>query len=180
MSLELLSFLPHDLAWLVVVPKRAEFCQPAFHFGERVKFCQGQGKDRSWETGRIVGMKFAQPEFWVYFIEMDKDSSLSTCGVEEVTAREVELKLVRDSASLRERVQLNQQWFHTPQAAAMLGISEEQLRKLRRNGRFKSSYHYRDASIPGSGRPYWQWHVDRCSRELEAASAKRAMTRGER
>lgn len=38
MSLELPPFLPHDLAWLVVVPKRAEFCQPAFHFGERVKF----------------------------------------------------------------------------------------------------------------------------------------------
>lgn len=91
MSLELPPFLPHDLAWLVVVPKRAEFCQSAFHFGERVKFCQRQGKDRSWETERIIGMKFAQPEFWVYSIELDEDSSLSTYGVEEVTAKEPEL-----------------------------------------------------------------------------------------
>lgn len=124
-------------------------------------------------------MEFAQPESWVYFIELDEDSSLLACGIEEVTAKELELRLIRDSASLRERVQLNQQWFHTPQASVMLRVSEEQLRELRRNGRFRSSYHYRDASIPGSGRPYWQWHVDRCSKELEAASAKRATTRGE-
>ena len=180
MSVELSDFLTHDLAWLVIVPKRVEFGQPAFHFGERVKFCQGQGKDRSWETGRIIGMKCAQFDLWTYFIALDETNSLSACGVEEITAKEAELKLVRDSASIRERVQFNQQWFHTPQAAAMLGVSEEQLRKLRRNGLFKSSYHYRDTSIPGAGRPYWQWHVDRCSKELETASAKRSIARGEK
>ena len=59
------SFLSHDLAWLIIVPKRVEFSQPSFHFGERVKFCQGQGKDRSWETGRIIGIKFSQQETWM-------------------------------------------------------------------------------------------------------------------
>lgn len=166
------SFLSHDLAWLIIVPKRVEFSQPSFHFGERVKFCQGQGKDRSWETGRIIGIKFSQQETWIYSIELDQDSPLSACGVEELTAKELELKLVRDSSSLRERIRFNQQWFHTTQAAAMLGVSEEQLRKLRRNGLFKSNYHYRDTSVPGAGRPYWQWHVERCAEALEAPAKK--------
>ncbi|MBD1998049.1 DNA-binding protein [Leptolyngbya sp. FACHB-541] len=62
----------------------------------------------------------------------------------------------------------------------MLGISEEQLRKLRRNELFKSNYHYRDTSIPGAGRPYWQWHVERCAEALEASPKKCRTIKGKR
>ena len=167
--------LAKDYAWLVIVPKRAEFSEPLFHFGERVKFCQGQGSDRSWETGRIVGMKLTDFDQWVYSIALDKESSLQACGVQEITAKQSELKLVQDSCSLRNHLQFQQEWFHTKEAATTLGISAEQLRKLRLNGLFKSGYHYRDTSISGSARPHWQWHVERCSKALEVPPEKRAM-----
>lgn len=166
--------LLQDCAWIIIVPKRAEFSEPLFYFGERVKFEQGKGSDRSWETGRIIGIKYVESEQWIYSICLDKDSPLQVCGVEEVTARQSELKLVRDSCSLRDYLQSQQEWLHTKEAASKLGISEEQLRKLRLNGLFKQGYHYRDTSIPGSSRPQWQWHIERCSKALEIPSEKRS------
>jgi hypothetical protein len=162
-----------DHAWLVTVPKRVEFSEPLFHFGERVKFRHGHGGNRSWETGRIIGLKFDELEQWVYSIQLDGDSPVIAFGVQQVVAKQSELQLVKDSCYIRDRLQAQQEWFLTKEAASKLGISGEQLRKLRLSGMFKSGYHYRDTSIPGSGRPHWQWHVERCSKALEIPAEKR-------
>ncbi|MBD2261098.1 DNA-binding protein [Pseudanabaena sp. FACHB-2040] len=61
----------------------------------------------------------------------------------------------------------------TEAAATLLGISAEQLRHLRRSGLFKAGHHYRDTSIPGSGKPRWQWHVERCAQALAVPPEKR-------
>ncbi|MBM0745161.1 hypothetical protein JOY44_27170 (plasmid) [Phormidium sp. CLA17] len=55
----------------------------------------------------------------------------------------------------------------------MLGITNNQLRKLRLNGLFKQGFHYRDTSIPNSGLPRWQWHVERCTQALESPLERR-------
>ena len=163
-----------DHAWIVAVPKRAEFSEPLFHFGERVKFCQGQGGDRSWETGRIIGMKFTDFDQWVFTIILDLDSSLSQCGIQEIIAKQTELYLVKDSFTLRAALEAQPQWLNTAEAAKSLGISSAQLRKLRLKGMFKSGYHYRDVSVPNSGLPRWQWHIGNCSKALAVPSEKRA------
>jgi hypothetical protein len=165
-----------DIAWLIAVPKRAEFSEPLFHYGERVKFsCVDENGRREWETGRIIGMKFSNGERWMCNVELDTSSPIVALGVTEVSVPSTELKLVHDLASVRTQLQsyLQQQWFHTAEAASILGISASQLRKLRLNGMFKSSFHYRDTSIPGSGRPCWQWHVERCQKALSVAPEKR-------
>jgi hypothetical protein len=164
-----------DCAWFVAIPSRVEFTKPEFHFGERVKFWQGERHDRSWETGRIIGMKFVEPAQWRYTITLDETSALPTMGVQEVTAEESELRLVKDTCAIREQLQSEQQWFQTVEAAKQLSITPEQLRKLRLNGLFKVSYHYRDTSVPGSGLPRWQWHLDRCSQALGIPPEKRRM-----
>jgi hypothetical protein len=63
----------------------------------------------------------------------------------------------------------------TQAAAATLGLSPAQLRKLRRKQLFKVGYHYRDTSVPGSGLPRWQWHVARCGKALEIPPEKRPL-----
>ncbi|MBD1871229.1 DNA-binding protein [Cyanobacteria bacterium FACHB-471] len=70
------------------------------------------------------------------------------------------------------------EWFFTEPAAFKLGISAEQLRKLRRKGLFKNGHHYRDISVPGSGLPRWQWHVERCVKALEIPPEKRSIRKG--
>ena len=163
----------NDYVWLIAVPKRAEFSEPPFHYGERVKFStQSENGGRCWETGRIIGMKWKEQE-WTCSVELDADSSIVAMGVTEVNVPSPQLKLVKDSASVRAQLQLQQQWFPTGEAASLLGISPEQLRKLRLNGLFKASYHYRDTSIPGSGRPCWQWHIERCGKALSVPPEKR-------
>ena len=64
-------------------------------------------------------------------------------------------------------------WLQTAPAAQVLGISSEQLRKLRRRGLFKVGTHCRDTSIPGSGLARWQWHIERCQQALATPPAKR-------
>lgn len=160
-----------DIAWFVAVPSRQEFTQPQFNFGERVKFCQEQGRKQNWETGCITGMKF-DSQAWTYSIVLDSDSSLVSCGVQELMAHETELQLVLDACAIRQQIQKDQAWFFTVEAAAKLGITAEQLRKLRLNGLFKQGHHYRDTSVPNSGLPRWQWHVDRCHKALETSSRK--------
>jgi hypothetical protein len=167
------SIKQNEQAWFIAVPKRQEFTQPAFHFGERVKFCQGQGYDRVWETGRILGMQFVESEQWLYSISLDNEALLFPDGVQRVTAREDELKLVKDSNAIRDQLQPERQWLLTAEAALQLGITATQLRKLRLNGLFKSGHHCRDISVPNSGLPRWQWHVERCSKAIEASGKKR-------
>lgn len=173
MSNSINSTMDHEHAWFVAVPKRQEFTQPSFHFGERVKFYQGQGHERTWETGRITGMQFVEGQQWTYNVILDNTSSLITCGVQALTAREDELKLVKDSYAIRDQLQPERPWLLTGKAALQLGITATQLRKLRLNGLFKSGHHYRDISIPGSGLSRWQWHVGRCAQALQVPPEKR-------
>jgi hypothetical protein len=94
----------------------------------------------------------------------------------EIDLEEVEvfaataLKLVDDTATLRQAPQLHSEWQPTDQAAKILGLSTDQLRNLRLKGLFIEGQHYRDASLPGSNRAYWQWHVERCNQVLTARS----------
>lgn len=169
------SIEKHDHAWFVAVPKQQEFIQPSFHFGERIKFCQGQGSDRVWETGRIMGMQFVEGQQWLYKVTLDDTSLLILHGVQEITAREDELKLVKDSYTIRDHLTPERQWFLTSEAALQLGITATQLRKLRINGLFKSGHHYRDISVPNSGLPRWQWHVGRCSKALKISGRQRSV-----
>lgn len=179
MNLNKPSNCPQDYVWLIAVPKRVQFIEPLFHFDERVKFRSESGKKdlHCWETGRIIGMKFVGVEAdWVYSVCIDVDSPLFELGVQEVSVKQSQLKLVKDSCSIRELLLGEQAWFPTAEAASRLSISPEQLRKLRLNGMFKSGHHYRDTSIPGSGRPCWQWHVERCSQALCVPPEKRPMS----
>ena len=162
-----------DQAWLVVVPKCQEFTQPQFHFGERVKWTQEADGHRVYRTGRIFGMTFTPAQQWQYEIHLDVESSLPAQEEGEVTIPEADLTLVPDADSIRPQLQPQSDWRLTQVAARTLGVSAEQLRKLRRRGLFKSGYHYRDISVPGSGKSRWQWHLARCSQALESPSASR-------
>ncbi|MCY7277542.1 MAG: hypothetical protein LH702_28350 [Phormidesmis sp. CAN_BIN44] len=162
-----------DQAWLVVVPKRQEFTQPQFHFGERVKWIDEEKGHGFHRTGRILGMTFTPAQQWQYEIHLDVESSLPSQEDGEVTITEALLKLVPDSQSIRPQLRPEPDWRLTQEAAQALGVSAEQLRKLRRRGLFKSGYHYRDISVPGSGKSRWQWHVVRCGKALEVPSEKR-------
>ncbi len=114
-------------------------------------------------------MRFDEVEKWIYSIQLDAESPLIEYGIQEVTAKQAELRLVPDSCSVRNQVQVDQMWFLTAEAASRLGISEIQLRRLGLNGRFKDGYHYRDISLPGSELPRYQWHVERCAKALETS-----------
>ncbi|MBD2743685.1 helix-turn-helix domain-containing protein [Coleofasciculus sp. FACHB-1120] len=65
------------------------------------------------------------------------------------------------------------QWLDTAAAAAVLGISARQLRKLRKEGLFKLGKHYRIPSAPGASRPTYQWHCDRIAEVLGTPLEKR-------
>lgn len=56
-------------------------------------------------------------------------------------------------------------WLRTSEASLLLGISNSQLRKLRRIGVFKNKIHYRKMK-PKSQRPTYLWNVDRCGNVL--------------
>jgi len=167
--------LTHDSgpAWFVGVPKCQEFTQPQFHFSERVKWNHEANDHRFYRTGRILGMKFAQTQQWQYEVYLDVESSLTSEGEREVTITEAALTLIPDSASIRLQLQPEPDWRQTRVAAQKLGVSSEQLRKLRRKGLFKSGYHYRDISVPGSGKSRWQWHLTRCSQALAIPPSSR-------
>ncbi|MEP0821011.1 MULTISPECIES: helix-turn-helix domain-containing protein [Trichocoleus] len=167
--------IEQDYAWLIAIPKRDEFTQPQFHFGERVKW-SGEDTQGVWsrKTGRIIGLKFTHDSQWHYSIHLDTEFLPSEAIAEEVWIAEAELKLVPDSASVRKQLKPESEWMTTQQAAQVLGISAEQLRKLRRRQLFKIGYHYRDTSVPGSGLPHWQWHIERCGKALEMPPEKRS------
>ncbi|MCY7276624.1 MAG: hypothetical protein LH702_23540, partial [Phormidesmis sp. CAN_BIN44] len=116
---------------------------------------------------------FTPAQQWQYEIHLDVESSLPSQEDGEVTIPETDLKLVPDSQSIRPQLRTEPDWRLTQEEAQALGVSAEQLRKLRRRGLFKSGYHYRDISVPGSGKSRWQWHVVRCGKALEVPSDKR-------
>lgn len=169
-----------DLAWFIGVPKCQEFTQPQFHFGERVKWPYEEDGHRSYRTGRIFGMTFTSAQQWRYEIHLDLESSLPVQEEGEMTIPETALKLVPDSQSIRPQLRPEPDWRLTQGSAQTLGVSAEQLRKLRRKGLFKSGYHYRDISVPGSGKSRWQWHVIRCGKALEVPSERRTVPKQRR
>lgn len=163
-----------DYAWLVAIPRRQEFTEPKFHFGERVKWC-GEDSNSIWccQTGRIMGMQFSPSPGWQYGVVWDSDGIQSTTGSDATYFAEFHLTLIKDSASVRQHLKGETEWLNTQQAADCLGISAEQLRKLRRRGWLKVGHHCRDTSVPGSGLSRWQWHVGRCSKALDTPPEKR-------
>lgn len=164
--------LEQDQAWFIAVPKRQEFTAPSFHFGERVKWSeQNEVGQRVYCSGRIIGMSFQDDGYWHYTI--CTDGSLLAVDSSLKIRRDDQLKLVKDSVCIRENLAPATHWQMTEAAAALLGISAEQLRHLRRKGLFKAGHHYRDTSIPGSGKPRWQWHVERCGQALAVPPEKR-------
>ncbi|MBD2261086.1 hypothetical protein [Pseudanabaena sp. FACHB-2040] len=129
------------------MPKRQEFTEPSFHFGERVKWSQrDEAGQRLYCSGHIVGMSFQGDEHWHYTICLDTSPETDS---ELTIQRDDQLKLVKDSSCIRDHFAPTTHWQMTEAAATLLSISAEQLRHLRRSGLFKASHHYRDTSIPG-------------------------------
>lgn len=65
-------------------------------------------------------------------------------------------------------------WLLTPAAAESVGISAQQLHRLRRKGFFKLGTHFRIISPPDAIRPTYQWHSERCAKALEIPMEKRS------
>ena len=169
--------LSDEIAWFISVPKQAGFTQPPFHFGERVKWWISVEGVQHWLTGQIRGGWFDDEEHsWEYCIKLDSHQNIGVELEEVVFLWESELKKVEDSLPTASFPQHKSDWLMTCEAAKILGISPVQLRKLRLKGLFQSGHHYRDTSVPGSGKPRWQWHVERCALALEVPPEKRLMT----
>lgn len=66
---------------------------------------------------------------------------------------------------------LNIEWLDTNFAAAALGITPRQLRKLRSG--MKIGIHYRTISPRNAGRPTYQWNLRRCADYLQTPLEKR-------
>lgn len=162
--------LEQDYAWLIAIPKRQEFTAPPFHFGERVKWQEmGTTGEHSFHSGRILGLSFSLDDDWQ--CQVCRDEAAEDRFISLAASR---LKLVQDSASIRQQLAARRSaWKMTVKAAAELGITADQLRKLRRCGLFKPGHHFRDTSVPGSGKPRWQWHLERCARALAVPPEQR-------
>jgi hypothetical protein len=166
-------------AWMIAIPMRAEFTQPLFHFGERVKWFVDHNASQFWLSGRITGMLFVQPdERWEYLIRIDPIEPPAGIELDETALlEEMELKLVNDADAIRNALLPITDWQTTDLAARSLGLSPDQLRNLRLKGFFNDGYHVRDTSVPNSRRPYWQWHIQRCEAALEASKKSRLQTK---
>ncbi|MEP0917014.1 hypothetical protein NC981_09295 [Leptolyngbya sp. DQ-M1] len=64
-------------------------------------------------------------------------------------------------------------WYFTNEAAIALDLTANKLRHLNRSGLFKMGYHVRIASPNGVKIPRYQFHVERCSKQLETSPEKR-------
>jgi hypothetical protein len=64
-------------------------------------------------------------------------------------------------------------WYFTNEAAIALDLPAKKLRELYRAGMFKAGFHYRDVAPPKSKRPTLQFHVIRCSEQLNTPPEKR-------
>lgn len=153
--------------WYVAVPANGGFIEPQFHFGERVRWSLEEQGNLYQLTGRIVGMWFYD-NYWNYDINLDL-AQIGEIELEEcVTLQDIDLNLVNDECALRDQLDPLCEWLPTKRAAKRLGLLPEQLRHLRQQGKFTEGYHCRDASIPGSRKPLWQWHIGRCNEALAA------------
>ena len=166
---------PLDPVWLVVVPQ-LHFTEPQFHFGERVQWA-GENDQRVWQrqTGCIIGMTFIRSHGWEYHIQPDLDpvGSNPSTPATLVSLPVQDLTRIAAATSIQSYLQPPSAWLPTAQAAQVLGLSAEQLRRLRRKGLFKVGHHCRDTSFPNSGLSRWQWHVVRCGQALAVPPEKR-------
>ncbi len=172
--------LEQEQAWLVLVPKRQEFNQPPFHFGERVKWAERDASNQHvFQTGRLLGLLFQEDtEEWIGLIRLDVAEISDAPAWKPLVVHPCQsLKLVSDSTVIRDQLQTKSVWMMTKDAAAALGLSPEQLRRLRRKELFKAGVHCRDTSVPGSGIARWQWHVERCSKAIAIPPDQRPMPR---
>ena len=168
---------PLDQVWLVVVPQ-LDFTEPQFHFGERVQWA-GENDQRVWQrqTGCIIGMTFIRSHGWEYHIQPDLDpvASNPSAPATLVSFPVHDLTRIEATISIQSYLQPPSAWLPTAQAAQLLGLSPEQLRRLRRKGLFKVGHHCRDTSFPNSGLSRWQWHVVRCGQALAVPPEKRSL-----
>ena len=166
---------PLDQVWLVVVPQ-PDFTEPQFHFGERVQWA-GENDQGIWQrqTGCIIGMTFIRSHGWEYHIQPDLDpvASNPSTPATVVSLPVQDLTRIEAATSIQSYLQPPSAWLPTAQAAQVLGLSAEQLRRLRRKGLFKVGHHCRDTSFPNSGLSRWQWHVVRCGQALAVPPEKR-------
>ena len=168
---------PLDQVWLVVVPQ-LDFTEPQFHFGERVQWA-GENDQGIWQrqTGCIIGMTFIRSHGWEYHIQPDLDpvASNPSTPATVVSLPVQDLTRIEAATSIESYLQPPSAWLPTAQAAQVLGLSAEQLRRLRRKGLFKVGHHCRDTSFPNSGLSRWQWHVVRCGQALAVPPEKRGL-----
>lgn len=155
--------------WYIAVPTNQEFTAPQFHFGERVSWWVTEPGSTQRFTGRITGIWFYQAR-WNYDICLDTEDAEEL--EERVTLLGEDLTLVFDECTARGQIDPLCEWLPTRRAAQRLGLAPEQLRHLRQQGRFVIGYHCRDASIPGSRKPLWQWHIGRCNEALTAQTCQ--------
>ena len=71
----------------------------------------------------------------------------------------------------RPKGSVNREWVDTNFAAAKLGITPRQLRKLRSG--MKLGCHYRIISPRNAARPTYQWNMAKCSEYLEVPLEQR-------
>jgi hypothetical protein len=64
-------------------------------------------------------------------------------------------------------------WFFTNDAAIALDLPAEKLRELYRAGMFRMGFHVRDVSPPTSKRSTLQFHIERCTEQLNTPPEKR-------
>ena len=90
-------------AWMIAIPMRAEFTQPMFHLGERVKWLITFDTSCFWPTGRNMGLWVSKAmEGWEYLIQLDKIESPPGIELDETAiVEEIELKLVHDAHAIR-------------------------------------------------------------------------------
>ncbi|WP_348257689.1 helix-turn-helix domain-containing protein [Funiculus sociatus] len=119
-------------------------------------------------------MHFTRLQTWQYQVRLDPTTGAGSDT--DLSCAEYDLQLTQALHRVQPQPPLSQsEWLTTAQAAEVLGLSPEQLRRLRRKGLFKVGHHCRDTSVPGSGLSRWQWHLIRCGKALEVPPEKRAI-----
>lgn len=152
------------------------FTPPQFYFGDRVQWT-GEDANGVWasRTGQITGLHFTRLRTWQYQVRFDADPATDAESELDVSCAEWLLQLRQKPNRIEPHLPPPSEWLTTAQAAQVLGLSPEQLRRLRRKGLFKVGHHCRDTSFPNSGLSRWQWHVVRCGQALAVPPEKRGL-----
>lgn len=163
--------------WLLASSKESAFASPQFYFGDWVQWT-GEDVNGVWarRTGQITGMHFTRLRTWQYQVRFDADPAAGAESDLDISCAEYLLQLKQAPHRVQPHPTTLSEWSTTAQAAQVLGLSPEQLRRLRRKGLFKVGHHCRDTSFPNSGLSRWQWHVVRCGQALAIPPEKRGFS----